>query len=68
MLHKDYDSKGSVEKICGREPQGAWPQDELIGDKAPVVKHPNSEFSSHEEERTLLKAATTQRLVKPEKA
>jgi hypothetical protein len=32
MLHKDYDLKGSVEKkVSGREPQGAWPQDELIG-------------------------------------
>jgi hypothetical protein len=38
MLHKDYDSKGSVEKIAGREPQGAWRQDEMIGDKPPVVK------------------------------
>jgi hypothetical protein len=25
-------------KISGREPQGAWRQDELIGDKPPVVK------------------------------
>jgi hypothetical protein len=25
-------------KICGRESQGAWRQDELIGGKAPVVK------------------------------
>jgi hypothetical protein len=34
MLRKDYDSKGSVanKKIFVREPQGAWRQDELIGD------------------------------------
>jgi hypothetical protein len=39
MLHKDYDSKGSFEKkIAGRESQGAWRQDELIGSKPPVVK------------------------------
>jgi hypothetical protein len=25
-------------KIFGREPQGAWHQDELIGGKPPVVK------------------------------
>jgi hypothetical protein len=38
MLHKDYYRKGSVEKkISGREPQGAWRQDELIGGKPPVV-------------------------------
>jgi hypothetical protein len=39
MLHKDYYGKGSVgEKISGRESQGAWRQDKLIGDKPPVVK------------------------------
>jgi hypothetical protein len=38
MLHKDYDFKGSVEKIADRESQGAWRQDELIGGKPPVVK------------------------------
>jgi hypothetical protein len=40
MLHKDYDSKGSVEKnkINCLESQGAWDQDELIGGKLPVVK------------------------------
>jgi hypothetical protein len=41
MLHKDYDRKGSVakkKKISGREPQGAWRQDELIGSKPPVIK------------------------------
>jgi hypothetical protein len=25
-------------KISGRDAQGAWPQDELIGGKPPVVK------------------------------
>jgi hypothetical protein len=38
MLHKDYDRKVSVEKISGREAQGAWRQDEMIGAKPPVVK------------------------------
>jgi hypothetical protein len=40
MLHKDYYCKGSVEKkkISGRESQGAWRQDEVIGGKPPVVK------------------------------
>jgi hypothetical protein len=38
MLHKDYDHKGSVEKISYREPLGALRQDELIGDKPPVGK------------------------------
>jgi hypothetical protein len=39
MLHMDYDHKGSVEKkIFGHEPQEAWSQDELIGDKPPVIK------------------------------
>jgi hypothetical protein len=39
VLHKDYDRKGSVEKIfSGRESQGVWRQDELIGGKPPVVK------------------------------
>jgi hypothetical protein len=39
ILDKDYDCKGSVEKyISGRESQGAWSQDELIGGKTPVVK------------------------------
>jgi hypothetical protein len=38
-LHKDYDTKGSDEKILsGRDPQGAWRQDELIDGKPPVVK------------------------------
>jgi hypothetical protein len=32
ILHKHYDRKGSFEvNIAGREPQGAWRQDELIG-------------------------------------
>jgi hypothetical protein len=40
MLCKGYDSKGSVakKKTSGRESQGAWRQDELIGVKPPVVK------------------------------
>jgi hypothetical protein len=38
MLHKDYDRKGSVEKIFGRDSEGAWRQDELISGKPPVVK------------------------------
>jgi hypothetical protein len=36
-LHKDYDIKGLVEKICGCESQGAWRQEEPIGGKSPVV-------------------------------
>jgi hypothetical protein len=40
MLHKDYDCKGSVEKKKSLVVtlQGAWRQDELIGDKLPVIK------------------------------
>jgi hypothetical protein len=38
MLHTDYDRNGSVEKISGRESQGARRQGELIGDKLLVVK------------------------------
>jgi hypothetical protein len=40
MLHTDYNRNGSVakKKISGREPQGAWCQDELIGGKPPFVK------------------------------
>jgi hypothetical protein len=47
MLRKDCSRKGSVAKkntrigllhISGRQPQGAWRQDEMIGDKPPVVK------------------------------
>jgi hypothetical protein len=38
MLHKDYDSKYSVEKNAGRESQGVFRQEELIGGKPPVVK------------------------------
>jgi hypothetical protein len=39
MLHKHDDLKGSVEKkISGRDSQGAWCPDELIGGKPPVVK------------------------------
>jgi hypothetical protein len=39
MLHKDYDSKGSVEKkISCCESQGAWRRDELIDGKSAVIK------------------------------
>jgi hypothetical protein len=38
MLHKDYDRKGSVEKINGRGSQGAWRWDKLMGGKSPVIK------------------------------
>jgi hypothetical protein len=37
MLHKDHDSKFSVEKNTGRESQAACRQDKLIGGKQPVV-------------------------------
>jgi hypothetical protein len=37
MLHNVYGCKCSVTK-SGREPRGAWRQDELIGGKPPVVK------------------------------
>jgi hypothetical protein len=40
MLHKGYNRKGPIEikNIDGRESEGAWRQDELIGGKPPVVK------------------------------
>jgi hypothetical protein len=38
MLPKDNDHNGSNKKMSGRECQGAWRQDELIGGKPPVVK------------------------------
>jgi hypothetical protein len=39
MLHNDYDREGLVEnKFSGRESQGVWRQDELIGGKPTVVK------------------------------
>jgi hypothetical protein len=38
MLHEDYDRKGSLEKISGREPQADWRLNELSGGKPPVVK------------------------------
>jgi hypothetical protein len=39
MLHKDSERKTSIaKKISGRDPQGAWRQDELIDGKLPVVK------------------------------
>jgi hypothetical protein len=33
-----YGHKGSAKKISGRDPEGTWRQDELIGDESPVVK------------------------------
>jgi hypothetical protein len=37
MLNNDYGRKGSVaKKYSGRESQGAWGQDELIGGKWPA--------------------------------
>jgi hypothetical protein len=37
MLRKDFRHKGSVgENIFGREPEGAWRKDELIGGKPPA--------------------------------
>jgi hypothetical protein len=38
MLHKDYYCKNPVAKKSGRDPEGTWRQDELIGDKPPVIK------------------------------
>jgi hypothetical protein len=40
MLYKVYDHNGSVAKkeVCGRDPQGAWHQDEMIGSKLLLVK------------------------------
>jgi hypothetical protein len=38
MLHKDYESKYSVEKNAGRESQGARRQDEPIDSEPPGVK------------------------------
>jgi hypothetical protein len=40
ILSSDYELKGSVGKkyISGREPKGAWRQDQFIGSKPPVVK------------------------------
>jgi hypothetical protein len=46
MLHKDYDRMGSVEKISGRVPQGAWRHDERNGGKPPVAKNPDSDSDS----------------------
>jgi hypothetical protein len=34
----EYGRKGPLKKISGREFQGAWRQEELIGAKPPVVK------------------------------
>jgi hypothetical protein len=39
MIHKDYEARVQSQKeISGRDPQGAWRKDELIGRKLPVVK------------------------------
>jgi hypothetical protein len=39
MLHEEYDRRGLVEKTdSGRESQGAWRQDKMIGGKPTVVK------------------------------
>jgi hypothetical protein len=39
VLHNDYDGKDSAEKkISGRDTQGAWRRDELIGGKPPILK------------------------------
>jgi hypothetical protein len=39
MLRKDYVRMSSVaKKNSGREPEGAWRQDEVIGIKPPAVK------------------------------
>jgi hypothetical protein len=38
MLQKEYDRKGSVKTISGRENRGTWQQDELNSGKPPVVK------------------------------
>jgi hypothetical protein len=39
MLHKDYDRKVQLQKkIFDRDPQGVWRQDELVGNKPPVIK------------------------------
>jgi hypothetical protein len=38
MLYKDSGRKGSVKKNSGRESQGVLSQNELIGDKPPVIK------------------------------
>jgi hypothetical protein len=46
MLHKDYDRMGSVaKKNFGLEPQDVWRQDELIGDKPPVVNNSDSDLN-----------------------
>jgi hypothetical protein len=38
MLRKDNARKGSVEKISGRESQGAWRQNKLIYGNPTVIK------------------------------
>jgi hypothetical protein len=47
MLHEDYDRKGSVEILSGRESQGARRQEEMIGGNLPVEKrNSDSDFDS----------------------
>jgi hypothetical protein len=39
MLHEDYEASVRLKKrIAGRESQGAWHQDKLIGGKPQVIK------------------------------
>jgi hypothetical protein len=47
MLHKDYYRKMSVarKKISGREPQEVRRQNELIGDKPPVLYNSDSDVA-----------------------
>jgi hypothetical protein len=53
MLHKDYDREVSIEKkISGRESQGAWRQDELIGGIPLVGKNLVQLERSRHSERT----------------
>jgi hypothetical protein len=40
MFYKDFERKRLIKKKYGRDPQGAWRQDELSGGKPPVVKWP----------------------------
>jgi hypothetical protein len=55
MLHKDYDRKGSVaKKISGRDPQGAWRQDELIGGKPQSYSNSDSDSYSEVEDIVLV--------------
>jgi hypothetical protein len=38
MSRKDYDLKGSIKNISGRNSQTIWRQQKLTGGKPPVVK------------------------------